>query len=99
MRASQDLSQVFLPCVFYSRLKELPIVQVLQGPKVVPQVLDRLHMILLLCCKDGVKGLQLDGKKQRIETEVNLSAFVTLCECVLNIIYHAGLHLKALASS
>lgn len=97
MRASQDLGQIFLPCVFYSRLKEFPIIKVLQGPEVVPQVLDRLHVVLLLCCKNGVKGLQLDGKKQRIAIEADLSAFVAMCvclsTCVLNIIYHTGLHL------
>lgn len=78
MRASQDLGQIFLPRIFYGRLKKFPIVEVLQGSEVVPQVLDRLHVVLLLCCKNGVKRLQLDRKKQRPTIEANLSAFVTV---------------------
>ena len=66
MRASQDFSQIFLPCIFHSRLEDFPIVQHLKGSEVVPQVLHRLDVVLLLCCKDGVKGLQLGGKKHII---------------------------------
>lgn len=76
MRASQDLGQIPLPCIFYSRLKNFATAQVLQGPEVVPQVLDRLDVVLLLCCKDGVESLQLDRKKQRIAIEANSSAIV-----------------------
>jgi len=62
-----DFRQIFLPCIFYSRLKNLSIVQVLQGPEVVPQVLNRLDMVLLFRCKDGVKSIQLVGKRKRIK--------------------------------
>lgn len=44
-----DICQIFLPRVFHSRLKDLPVVQVLCGSEVVPQVLNRLDMVLLLC--------------------------------------------------
>lgn len=51
--------QVFVPRVLHGRLEDLPAVQVLRRPEVVPQVLHRLDVVLLLRGQDGVEGLQL----------------------------------------
>lgn len=67
VRGSQDFRQIILPRILHSRLKDLSVVLILQRPKVVPQVLDRLDMILLLRCKDGIKRLQLEETKEKKE--------------------------------
>lgn len=63
MRVLRHVRQVFVPRVFHGRLEDLPAVQVLRGSEVVPQVLDRLDVVLLLSGQDGVEGLQLPHKQ------------------------------------
>lgn len=105
MRAFQTCSQIPLPCIFYSRLINFPIVQILQVPEVVPQVVHRLYVVLLLCCKNVVEELQLHGKRKKMAAQ--MQALFSLCICVrvcfsmgvMNIKHRAELHLKPLASS
>lgn len=61
VRIFRHVRQVSVPRVFHGRLEDLPAVQVLRGPEVVPQVLDGLDVVLLLGGEDGVEGLQLQG--------------------------------------
>lgn len=51
------------PSIHQSRFEDLPAVEILSGPMVIPQVIHRLHMILLLSGEDGVECLQLQQKR------------------------------------
>lgn len=63
VRAAQRLRQVLLPRVLDGGLEDLPAVQVLHRPEVVPQVVDGLDVVLLLRRKDGVKRIELQSEE------------------------------------
>lgn len=63
MRTSDHLRYVLLPGVFNGWFENFPIVEVLCGSEVVPQVLYRLDVVLLFRGKDGIKGFQLKTRK------------------------------------
>lgn len=60
------------PSIHQSRFEDLPVVEILSGPMVIPQVIHGLHMILLLCGEDGVECLQLQQKREAERQRKNI---------------------------
>lgn len=55
--------EVRQPRIHHGWFKDLPAVQILSGPMVIPQIIHRLHMILLFCGEDRVECLQLHQRR------------------------------------